>query len=125
MDWLLLLVSRRPQSVVQQPPRRQHPSPDHLEPFEAQRRVVEVGLEEERERFAIDGLRVERAEQSLEIDRRQRRAIRLLERPGIEHDPDAPDRRRWGALAEPSSPMFGHERQCELESRLRSSSARS
>ena len=39
---------------AQQAGRWQHPPADDLEPFERGRRIVKVGLEQERERFALE-----------------------------------------------------------------------
>ena len=84
---------------AQQAGRRQLAAPDDLEVLVARGRVVEVGADQEREGFAGQRLRIEGAEQPVEVGGGERRALGCLERPGVEHDPDA--RASAGAAASP------------------------
>ena len=73
----------------QQAGRWQLPAPDDLEVLVLGGRVVEVGADQERERFAGQRRGVEGAEQPVEVGGRERCPLGCLERPGVEDDADA------------------------------------
>ena len=79
----------RERAGAEEPRRRQQSTPDDLEPGEALGRVVGVGREQERERLATGRVGVVGGQQGAQVLRRQRRALRLLERAGVEDDADA------------------------------------
>ena len=81
-----------------------------VEPVVAGRRIVEVAAQQEGERFAGQRIGIERGQETVEIERRERPAPGFLERPHVHHDAQARDR---------------HERMRPLLSRPISSSARS
>ena len=74
---------------AQQPDRRQQPSADDLEVAETRRRVVLVAGQQEGERLARQRVRIEAAEQALQVGGGPRSARRLLERPNVHDDADA------------------------------------
>ena len=114
--------------------RRQLAAADDGQVRVGRRRVVEVAAQQERERFAVDGLLVEGAEQAVQIGGRDRRPRRLLERPRVEDDPHAGRRVRPRAGRSRARPGPGRRAAARPDrsssaaprrSRSRSSSARS
>ncbi len=109
---------------TQQARRRQQPAPPHVEPTEPLGRVGEVRLQQERERLAVEGSGVERADQTLQVGGRRRRPVRILQRTRVEHDPHAATRARRGRCGDTAGhrPLEPHRLR---DLRPRSSSQRS
>ena len=106
-------------AAAQEARRRQEPPADDVELRECVRRVVEVGLQQEREGLARERVGVEGAEQPVEVARRGRCPGGVLEGTRVEDDADA-----WRTVPGlPARPGVGHQRR--RSRRRRSSSQRS
>ena len=94
---------------AEEPGRRQLSSAHDVQVVVAIGRVVQVGRDQERERFAVERLCVVRPEQVVEVDGRERRSVGRLEGSGVEDDADA-DRAIGRARAQALRRDLGHRR---------------
>ncbi len=74
---------------AEQPGGRQEATADDLEAGPAGRGVLAVDAHQERERLVVGRVGVQGVQQRLEVDRRERGALRVLDRPHVDDDPDA------------------------------------